>query len=245
MAFQQVRFSYAARPVLEDVNVEIPQGRMVSMVGPNGGGKTTFLKLCLGLLKPDSGQVLVFGAQPGRVRDRVGYVPQHFFFDRQYPVTVKDVVLMGRLGVRRRLGFFDAGDKRRAEEALRDVDLLSEMDSPFSALSGGQRQRVLIARALVTEPDLLLLDEPTANVDQEAQLELHHLMRDLSQRLTVVQVTHDMNFVHAGTQMVLCVHRTVAEHPTGEVHHHAGMEGAEHYLRLVHHDRDLSRGGEE
>ena len=147
ISLTDVSFAYNGVPVLEDVTLAIPEGEFVTVVGPNGGGKTTLLKLILGLLRPSKGQVRVFGEMPQRARSRVGYAPQHMGFDPRFPVTALDVVLMGRLE-RRLLGGYTKADKRAAVAALGEVELTESWSHPFSALSGGQRQRVLIARAI-------------------------------------------------------------------------------------------------
>lgn len=236
-------FSYGERPVLEQVTLTIPAGEMVSVVGPNGGGKTTFLRLCLGLLRPSRGQIHVLGRLPEQARGQVGYVPQNFSFDFRFPATVLDVVRMGRLGRGRAFGFFSAEDRRRAMQALEEVALADLAGRPVAALSGGQRQRVLIARALCTDPGLLLLDEPTAGIDAASQQELTDLLQRIRGQMTVILVTHDLNFVHGGTERVLCINRRAAVHPTSEL----SSESASHLyggrVRLVHHDRSLDHEG--
>jgi zinc transport system ATP-binding protein len=215
--FEAVTFSFGPHLVLDDVTVSIQSGQMVGIVGPNGGGKTTFLKLVLGLLRPDRGRIRVLGRSPQQARALVGYVPQQFRFDPKFPVTVLDVVLMGRLRSWQLAGRFSSSDRSKAFEALETVELKGLSSRPFPSLSGGERQRVLIARALSTQPEILLLDEPTANVDPGAQAELHRVLLALAGRLTVVMATHDMNFVASGMETVLCINRTAAVHPTGAV----------------------------
>ena len=164
------------------------------IVGPNGGGKTTLVKLILGLLRPQRGEVRVFGQPPHRARLRVGYMPQHVQHDPQFPVTVMDIVLMGRLG-QGVLGWPGRADRRAAIDALAQVGMEEFRRRPFADLSGGQRQRVLIARALCCKPDLLLLDEPTSNVDSLVEARLLDLLRDLNRQMTIVMVSHDLGFV--------------------------------------------------
>ena len=195
---RNVSFSYQATPVLEDVNLTIYDRESVCMVGPNGGGKTTLLRLLLGQLRPTQGEILIFGQPPEQARLRLGYMPQRSEYDPLFPVTVMDVVLMGRLGqpgLRGWLGWHGAGDRRAAREALEQVHMADAAQRPFIALSGGQRQRVLIARALCCQPELLLLDEPTANVDSLVEARLFDELRQLGQRMTIVLVSHDLGFV--------------------------------------------------
>ncbi|MGD8454098.1 MAG: ABC transporter ATP-binding protein [Phycisphaerae bacterium] len=212
--FERVWFSYGDLSVLEDVSFTIAPRDFVSVVGPNGGGKTTLLKLMLGLLTPSRGAVRVFDRPPLEVRRRVGYVPQHVQFDPQFPVTVLDVVLMGRLGKRSGFAPLRRQDREAAEAALREVGLTDFGGRHLGALSGGQRQRVLIARALASEPDLLLLDEPTANLDLLVQGDFFELLHRLNKRLTVLLVSHDVGFVSQHVRSVLCVARHVEAHPT-------------------------------
>jgi zinc transport system ATP-binding protein len=214
--FDHVSFSYDGEPVLVDADIEIRRGQFATVVGPNGGGKTSLLLLALGMRRPDRGQVRIFGGPPDRQRGRMGYVPQFARFDPLFPVTAQDVVLMGRLG-RRSLGPYGREDRAAAHTALAEVGLDAVERRPFSDLSGGQRQRVLIARALATAPDILLLDEPTANVDRLATDKLYELLVELNHRLTVLLVSHDLGVVSRFASNVVCVNKTVFIHPTHEL----------------------------
>ena len=216
ISFQDVDFSYSSEPILEDVNLKIHPGEFVSVIGPNGGGKTSLLLLALGMLRPNRGTVQVFGRAPERERSRLGYVPQFTRFDPLFPVTVYDVVQMGRLG-RFWTGPYRKEDREAALTALEQVGLAELRRRSFSELSGGQRQRVLIGRALATEPEVLLLDEPTANVDRLATDKLYELLVDLNQRLTVVLVSHDLGIVSRFVSSVVCVNKTVFTHPVSEL----------------------------
>ena len=233
-----VSFSYTGEPVLQGVSFEVLPGEFVSAVGPNGGGKTTLLRLILGTARPDAGEVRVFGGSPERARTRVGYVPQYARFDPLFPVTVMDVVRMGRVGSFA-VGPYRRADREAAEAALATVGLPELRWRPFSALSGGQRQRVLIARALATHPELLLLDEPTASVDRAATARLYELLVELSRSLTILLVSHDTSVVSKFVSGVLCVNRTVVKHPisllTGEML--SELYGGE--IALVRHEDNL------
>ncbi len=217
LAFDSVSFRFDERPLFDNVNISIQERSLVGIVGPNGGGKTTLLKLALGLLKPHKGTIRVLGMPPEEARRQVGYVPQHFNFDDNFPATVEDVVLMGRMGHRRSWGFYNRMDRKLAMEGLEEVEMDSFWKTPFSSLSGGQKQRVLIARALTTQADVLMLDEPTANVDPATQRELYELLTRLAEKRAVLLVTHDMNFVAGGIKKVLCVNQRVVMHDTEEV----------------------------
>ena len=231
-----VSFAYDRAAVLEDVNVSIRRGESICVVGPNGGGKTTLLRLILGLLEPAAGRVRVFGQEPRRVRKRIGYMPQHAYYDPQFPVTATDVVLMGRLGRGGALGWYGRADRHAAAEALAEVGMEDDAGRPFAALSGGQRQRVLIARALCCRPELLLLDEPTANVDTAVEAQLVDLLQQLNRRMTIVMVSHDLGFVSHIVQRVVCVNRRVVVHPTVELTGETIRDIYDVDVRMVRHD---------
>ena len=233
---ENLSFSYNGFRVLEDVDLTVDQGDFISIVGPNAGGKTTLLKLILGLLKPTSGNVRVFGKPPIKVRSRIGYMPQHASLDPLFPVSVMDVVLMGRLGNGSKLGLFGRSDKEAAAGALRQVELYEIRKRPFSALSGGQAQRVLIARALVSEPELLILDEPTSNVDTVVETELFEILNQLNEQMTVAVVTHDLGFVSRYVKRVACVNRKVVVHPTSEITGEMINEIYGQNMHMVRHD---------
>ncbi len=235
-------FSYDGHPVLEDVNLSIPQGDFVSVVGPNGGGKTTLLKLVLGLLRPSQGEVRVFGAPPEQARQRIGYMPQLAQLDPQFPATVMDVTLMGRLGHGRPFGPYSKKDKEIVGKALDQVGLYGLRKKPFSSISGGQRQRLFIARALACEPDILLLDEPTANLDLVMEGDLYELLQTLNQKLTVVMVSHDIGFVSEVVKSVVCVKRKVLMHPTSEITGEIINEIYGSPMRMVRHNGEDTCG---
>lgn len=242
ITMEGLTFAYDGSPVLEDVNLAIGARDFVSVVGPNGGGKTTLLKLVLGLLHPHKGRVRVFGLSPEQARPRIGYVPQSAKLDLQFPASVMDVVLMGRLGRGTLFGPYANRDKEAAVKALTDVGIDSLGSLSFSALSGGQRQRLLIARALACEPELLLLDEPTSNLDVAIEEELYELLRNLNERLTIVLVSHDLGFVSQFVKSVVCVKRRVLIHPTSEISGEMinTIYGAP--MKMVRHDRGYAKG---
>ncbi len=244
MVFKNVSFSYSNETVLENVNLTVNQGDFTSIVGPNGGGKTTLLKLLLGLLKPDMGRITVFGNEPEKSRLRIGYMPQYAHLDNQFPVSVMDVVLMGRLG-HSAGGWYNKKDRQAAEIALEEVKLTDISKRLFSELSGGQRQRVLIARALCCEPGLLILDEPMANIDPEVEEALFEILRQLNNRMTILLVTHDLGFISQVVKSVICVNRCVVVHPTSEINGALikDIYGAD--MCMIRHDHRCSEGGHE
>jgi zinc transport system ATP-binding protein len=226
-------------PILEDVNLEIADGDFASVIGPNGGGKTTLVKLIIGLLNPTAGHVRVFGRSPAKARPRIGYMPQHAMMDPRFPVRSIDVVLMGRLGIGHRFGNYSRADRAAATGALAKVGLENLGPRPFSNLSGGQRQRVLLARALVTDPKLLLLDEPAAGLDQKVEQDFFELLQELNRQLTIVLVTHDLGFVAGFVRTVICVHQHVDIHPTSELDGRTISEIYGGEVRMVRHDHRM------
>ena len=236
-----VWFSYNGQVVLRSVNLEVAVGELVCMIGPNGGGKTTLLKLMLALLEPVRGQVRIFGRRCEQARPLIGYVPQHMQFDIRFPVSAMDVVLMGRLGAGRTRGRYGKADRQAARQALQDVGLAELGRRPFADLSGGQQQRVLIARALAAEPRLLLLDEPTASLDVTIERAFFETLLRLGDHLTIVMVSHDVGFVCDLVDKVVCVRQTVAVHPTAELTGEVMRDLYGQDIRLVRHDHDCLR----
>lgn len=233
---ESVSFSYGGPIVLEDVDLQIREHGFACIVGPNGGGKTTLLRLMLGLEQPTRGRISVFGKPPSDARRLVGYMPQHVKFDPQFPVNVMDVVLMGRLGATRPFGRYGERDRDAACRALQEAGMDALRHRPLASLSGGQCQRVLIARALASEPKLLILDEPITHLDPAAERGLYELLQGLNQRLTVVMVSHDLQVVSPAVKSVICVNRTVAVHPTSEFDDDHIEELYGRPVRMVRHD---------
>jgi zinc transport system ATP-binding protein len=240
---EHVSFSIGGLSVLENVSLAVQEHDFLCMVGPNAGGKTTLLKLVLGLLRPTGGTVRVFGGPPAKSRFRIGYMPQHASLDPLFPVSVLDVVLLGRLQGGFRFGPYRKRDREAAGQALETLKLHGVRHRPFSELSGGQRQRVLIARALVSSPDLLLLDEPTANVDAVLESELFEVLNRLNEKMTIVLVTHDLGFVSRYVKRVACVNRRVAVHQTSEITGEMIHEIYGSDVRMVRHDTVGPSGG--
>lgn len=209
---RDVCFAYGDQEALHNVSLQIAAHSFIAVVGPNGGGKTTLLKLMLGELTPLFGTVRVFGVSPVEARRRVGYVPQSLHFDPQFPVTVHDVVLMGRVG-HAPFGFYSHEDRYAVRAALHQVGLAALEHRPFADLSGGERQRVLIAQALAGGAELLLLDEPTANIDAEHAAQLYTLFKDMTRDRTIVMVSHNLSVVTANATHVICVNRLADCHP--------------------------------
>ena len=242
VCLEGVNFAYASWPVLEEVSLLVARGEYVCILGPNGGGKTTLLKIILGLTMPQSGRVSLLGQRPEQARMRAGYMPQAIQSDLQVPVTLKEVVLMGRLGGGG--GWrYSRSDLKKAEEVLAFLGLEPMKDRFFGELSGGQRQRTLLARALACDPEVLLLDEPTANVDPEGGKLLAEFLAELKGKIALLLVTHDLSFVSKHVDRVFCVNGRVVEHPTSELDSSSLHDLYNEPMRLVRHD--LVLGNEE
>lgn len=214
---QELSFSYGGALVLEQVDLSLTRGEFVGLVGPNAGGKSTLLRLILGLLEPQSGSIRVLGRAPRQAARRIGYVPQFPSFARDFPISVEQVVSMGRIGLGSMLGWGRRADRDAARQALLEVEGLELASRRIGTLSGGQLQRVLLARALVGEPELLILDEPTANIDQRSEGDIFDLLAELNQRLTILVVSHDVAFISAYVHRVACLNRTMTCHRTDAV----------------------------
>ena len=214
-----VYFAYNGRTVLEDVSLDIRQGDFIAMIGPNGGGKTTLLKLMLGLLKPAKGKIRVLGDTTEKASHHIGYVSQDLHINRSFPITSIDVVLMGNLGPGKRWGRNTAQDRREALDALKRMEIETFANSKIGELSGGQRQRVWIARALVTKPKVLLLDEPTASIDAKGQAEFYRLLKELNEDISILVVSHDLVAISTYVKSVACVNKRL------HYHHHAEITG--------------------
>ena len=240
ITLDNVSFRYNDLPVLAGVSLEVEQGEFLGVVGPNGGGKSTLLKLILGLLKPLGGSIRVLDQTPEQACARLGYVPQFINFDRHFPITVRETVLQGRLGKTRPLLGFGEKDRNLAATAMQETEILDLAGRPIASLSGGQLQRVLIARALACEPEILLLDEPTANIDPKVEEDVFELLRRLNQRITIVVVSHDIGFISNYISRVACLNRTLVCHTTSRL---TGSLIEELYgspVRMVHHETRLS-----
>lgn len=250
---ENVTYSYSpdGRPALDNVNLTIPQGEFVSIVGPNGGGKSTLIKLILGLLRPQTGKILLFGESPERSRRKVGYAPQQARVDFNFPINVLDVVLAGRFGAaegRRKFFFgprFSRSDKEEALAALEKMQVADLAKKSFGDLSGGQRQRVLIARALCSKPQLLVLDEPTNNIDPARAERFYELLASLSKSASILMASHDLGVVSKLVDSVVCVNRFVHIHPTSEFNGKLVSELYNADVCLVRHDHRCTEHGHE
>jgi len=214
---RDVWFSYERRPVIEGVTFALKQGDFLGIIGPNGGGKTTLLRLMLGILKPQKGLIRILGELPHDAKHRVGYVPQYTNINVTFPISVMEITLMGRLAHCRIGRWYSRQDRQKAEEVLRQVGMWHERHTPIGKLSGGQRQRVFIARALATDPEILFLDEPTSSVDPDFETDLFDFLRELNKKVTIVVVTHDIGAISRNVKSVACVNHSLIFHEEGEI----------------------------
>ena len=245
VCFKNVDFSYdgSENLVLENINLEVEKGDFGCIVGPNGGGKTTLLRLILGLNKPLRGEVTIFGGSPDDQRQKIGYVPQFSKFDSNFPVSVLDVVLMGCLCKSFWFGRYSKEQVNQAIEALEAVGLQDFIHRSFADLSGGQKQRALIARAVMSQPELLLLDEPTASVDVHGTEQFYNMFAEMNKKFTILIVSHDIGFVSSRVKSVICVRKTLQIHPVSELtgdslQHMYGLD-----VHLIRHDHRCSEKG--
>lgn len=224
---QHLFFKYEEAPILNDVSFEVYHGESIGVIGPNGGGKSTLLKLILGFLDPSSGEINVLGTSPKLAQGKVAYVPQNVRYDRYFPISTFELVLSGRLAQLPWYGRFKPTDIDIADEALENVGLSSLAKRPFGTLSGGQQQRVLIARALAAQPEIVLLDEPTASVDSAAEQDILGLLKKLKGKMTILMVTHDLQTALHQVDRVFCVQHEVTSYSPSEV--------CEHYVLGLYH----------
>jgi len=235
VTLEDVSCTYGGPPVLEHVSLDIPRGEFLGLVGPNGGGKSTLLKVMLGLLKPTRGRATLLGRPPVQGRQGVGYVPQYAPFSRDFPISVEDTVLLGRLGKVRGIGGYGPRDREVARRAMEEAHILALRGRRLATLSGGQLQRVLFARALACEPEILMLDEPTSNIDMRAETDVFELLKQFSARMTIIVVSHDIGFISQYVTRVACLNRTLICHQTNAI---TGETIDELYgapMRMIHH----------
>lgn len=211
---QDLCFTRSNIDILHDINLSVYHDDFIAIIGPNGGGKTTLLKLILGFLKPSRGEIRIKGSNPREHSLNIGYVPQHVNNNLGFPVTALDVVLMGI--ARKDQSKCAFSEKKRnieiANHALEKIGVSHVASRKIASLSGGQRQRVLIARALAAQPELLILDEPTASIDTKGQTEFYELLQQLNEELAIVMVSHDLMVVSSYVKSIICLNRRMHYH---------------------------------
>ena len=217
IVLKDVWVHYGGINVLEGVNLTVSQHDFLGIIGPNGGGKSTLLKVILGLIKPSKGTIRVLGDTPKNSRKYMGYVPQYSLFDPNFPMSVWDVVLMGRLSHVGLFKKYSKDDKKMALDALTTADMLEYKNHQIGRLSGGQRQRVFIARALASNPELLLLDEPTSGIDTIMREEFYELLEKLKAKMTIIMVSHDISAVSVHVDKIACLNHKLFYHNSKEI----------------------------
>lgn len=212
LELKDVEAGYAGAKVLSRISLTVPEGDFLGIIGPNGGGKTTLLKVILGLIPPGAGSVRVMGLSPRQGRRHVGYVPQSAGYDPGFPITVREAVRMGRLHGGNLLGRPSPGDREAVEEALERTGIQDLAHRSMGELSMGQIQRTLFARALAVRPVILVLDEPTASMDPGAAASIYELLRKLNETVTIVMTSHDLTVVFSEVKTIACLNRTLHYH---------------------------------
>ncbi|NQY75503.1 MAG: ABC transporter ATP-binding protein [Candidatus Margulisbacteria bacterium] len=231
-------FSFGTKSVIEKVNFSVSKNEFLAIIGPNGGGKTTLLKLILGLLKPTSGTIKVFGVTPEKGRSKVGYLAQSHRIDMDYPVTVCEIVLMSRL-----LGNpfyrYNQEDHDHAHDLLDQLGVGDLKERAVKDLSGGERQRVFLARALMKRPQLLLLDEPTTGIDRPTEKDFYALLGELNQQMAIVIISHDVSAVSKWVHRVGCLNKKIVFHDQSQVSDFDLQQMYQHDVRVIGpHDHD-------
>lgn len=205
---KNLSFAYADNVILDSISLTINKGDYLAIIGPNGGGKTTFVKLLLGLKEKSSGEITICDTTPKKARNKIGYLPQYINFNMDMPINVMDIVLQGRM--QKDKLFYTKEDREIALAELEKMQVAHLKERKIKELSGGQRQRVLLARALAKEPTILILDEPTASIDLEGQKEIYALLKSLPQ--TKIVVSHDINILFEGVNKVAHINKKLHLH---------------------------------
>ena len=212
LEIKNLSFTYEKQVVLKEVNLDIVPKDFLAIIGPNGGGKSTLLKLILGINKIQKGDIKIEGADSKESLNKIGYVPQNTNINTDFPIKAIEVVLMGRTTKERFFLGYSKDELTKAKDALRKVGMLEFSNNKIGSLSGGQRQRVMIARALFTNPKILLFDEPTSSIDVRGQKEIYELLKILNEKITVVVVSHDISIILEYASKVAYINQTLIMH---------------------------------
>ena len=237
--FKDVSFNYDNSPALIDVNFSIYRNDFVAVVGPNGGGKSTLLKLILAQITPSKGSITVFGDKNYKSLEKLGYVPQFTTHQHDFPLRLMDMVLQSKLRNNSFFVKYSPKDKKRAVEVLEMLKIGDFKDKFLSELSGGQRQRALIARALIDDPEILILDEPTASVDISVEQDIYDILKALNSNMTILLVTHDVSFVSKYVNKVFCVNRYLHANQLDELTDTNAQEVYNKSMKMIKHQCGL------
>ena len=205
LELKSINAAYDDKLVLKDVNLVVNQNDFVGIIGPNGGGKTTLLKVILGILKPLNGEINVNGST-------IGYLPQINQIDKKFPISVRDVVLSGLLGEKKLFGRYGSESRKRADELMKQMGILHLKNKNIGELSGGQLQRVFLCRAIISDPQLLILDEPDTYVDSNFEGELYEILDKLNDHMAIIIVSHDVGTICSHVKTIACVNQTLCYH---------------------------------
>ena len=209
---KNVSFAYDKQMILENINLSVEEKDFLAIIGPNGGGKSTLLKLILGIIKPQKGSISVLGKVPSKSLTHIGYVPQNTNVNTDFPIKVIEVVMMGHVGSKRPLFGYGKDEVLCAMGALSQVGMEKFAQTKIGALSGGQRQRVMIARALCAHPQILILDEPTSSIDITGQKEIYELIKKLNESITIIVVSHDISVILEYANTAAHINKTLSYH---------------------------------
>jgi len=235
---ENLDFYYGNIPILLNVNLKVEENDFLALIGPNGGGKTTLIKIILGIFSQKNGSVKIFGENNKHSKVAIGYVPQDTNVNKDFPITVRDIVLSGMLFYNKFKIKYSTEDKKFAQEALEKVGMWEYHHSRIGELSGGQRQRVLIARALVNKPKIFILDEPTSNIDSTGQQIVYDLLKELNKEITILLVSHDVGVIQPYIKSIACVNQSVYHHKGSEIKHEILNEAYKCNLNLLTHDKN-------
>lgn len=213
---ENISCGYESEKAIEGINLEIRREDFIGMIGPNGGGKSTIIKLIMGLVEPWSGQVK-FGKRENGKEIKIGYLPQFHEFDHKYPISIKEVILSGLIKKGSLFTRFNSREKERAEEVSIRLGLKDISKKSIGDLSGGQMQRAFLGRAIVSDPDLLILDEPVTYVDSKFELELYELLAEVNKNAAILLVSHDVGQITSSVKTIACVNGHLHYHPTNKI----------------------------
>lgn len=225
---KNVSFAYDKQMILENISLSVEEKDFLAIIGPNGGGKSTLLKLILGIIKPKSGSISVLGKAPSKSLTHIGYVPQNTNVNTDFPIKAIEVVMMGHVGGKRPLFGYGKDEILCAMGALAQVGMEDFAQSKIGELSGGQRQRVMIARALCAHPQILILDEPTSSIDIAGQKEIYELIKTLNESITIIVVSHDISVILEYANKAAHINKSLSYHDISDKNktfHTHGDEG--------------------
>jgi len=217
VGIKNVYAGYGGDAVLKDVNLDICDNDFIGVIGPNGGGKTTLIKLLLGIIEPYRGRIKYFPDSTGREKVNMGYLPQLQMIDKQFPISVIEVVLSGLMNKKKLLSGYSRKEKTQAREMLARMGISRLEKNTIGELSGGELQRVLLCRAIISNPRMLLLDEPNTFVDNQFERELYELLKELNEQMAILLVTHDLGTITPYVKTIACVNREVHYHKSNVI----------------------------